>query len=85
MVTTPPNTPSPPLPVQGGAAIRQQPARHETPQRAPARPTYAAAAAYDPSDVEAATRRLDKLLARDVTGEPRKDVPRRGYYLNIVV
>jgi hypothetical protein len=36
-------------------------------------------------DVEAAARRLDVLLEKDTNGEPRKDVPRRGYYLNIVV
>lgn len=85
MVTTPPNPPSVPQPIQGGSAIRQKPARQDTPQRSAGRPAFAAAAAHDPTDVEAATLRLDQLLAKDVTGEPRKDVPRRGYYLNIVV
>jgi hypothetical protein len=85
MVTTPPNSASGPGPVQGGGAVRQQPARQETPQRTAPRPTYAAAATHDPSDVDAAARRLDVLLEKDATGEPRKDVPRRGFYLNIVV
>lgn len=84
MVTTPPNRP-PAIPsVQGGGSVAQQPARQDTPKRA-GRPTYAAAAAHHPTDVEAATRRLDTLLAKDASGEPRKDVPRRGFYLNIVV
>ncbi len=85
MVTTPPNKPTAPGAIQGGVPIRQQPARQDTPQRTPSRPTPAAAAAHDPSDVEAATRRLDTLLEKDTNGEPRKDVPRRGFYLNIVV
>lgn len=85
MVTTPPNSTTGPGAVQGGASIRQQPARQDTPQRTPARPTPAAAATHDPSDVEAATQRLDTLLEKDTSGEPRKDVPLRGFYLNIVV
>jgi hypothetical protein len=86
MVTTPPNSStSGPGAVQGGTPIRQQPARQDTPQRTPARPTPAAAATHDPTDVEAAARRLDVLLENDANGEPRKDVPRRGFYLNIVV
>lgn len=85
MVTTPPNNASGPGAVQGGAPIRQQPARQDTPQRTPARPTPAAAATHDPADVDAAARRLDVLLEKDTNGEPRKDVPRRGFYLNIVV
>lgn len=85
MVTTPPNNAAGPGAVQGGTPIRQQPARQDTPQRTPARPTPAAAATHDPSDVEAAAKRLDVLLEKDTNGEPRKDVPRRGFYLNIVV
>jgi len=85
MVTTPPNNPSGPGAVQGGVPIRQHPARQDTPQRTPARATPSAATAHDPADVEAATRRLDVLLEKDANGEPRKDVPRRGFYLNIVV
>ena len=84
MVTTPPNSTGPGA-VPGGAPIRQQPARQDTPQRTPSRATPSAAATHDPTDVEAATKRLDTLLQRDTAGEPRKDVPRRGYYLNIVV
>jgi len=85
MVTTPPNNPSGPGAIQGGVPVRQQPARQDTPQRTPSRPTPAAVAAHDPADVEVATRRPDTLLQRDTNGEPRKDVPRRGFYLNIVV
>jgi hypothetical protein len=85
MVTTPPNSTPGPGSVQGGITIRHQPARQDTPQRPASRPVYAAAATHDPSDVDAATKRLDGLLAKDVSGEPRKDVPRRGFYLNIVV
>jgi hypothetical protein len=85
MVATPPNSTSGPGAVQGGVTIRQQPARQDTPQRTATRPVYAAAATHDPSDVEAATKRLDTLLEKDANGEPRKDVPRRGFYLNIVV
>ena len=84
MVTTPPNSASGAGPVQG-VPIRQQPARQDTPQRTVNRPVYAAAATHDPSDVEAATKRLDTLLEKDANGQPRKDVPRRGFYLNIVV
>lgn len=85
MVTTPPNKPPVPGAVEAGVPIRQRPARQDTPQRTPSRPTPAAAATHDPSDVETATRRLDTLLESDANGEPRKDVPRRGFYLNIVV
>jgi hypothetical protein len=85
MVTTPPNNPSGPGAVQGGVPIRQQPPRQDTPERTPSRPTPSAAATHDPTDVEAATQRLDTLLEKDTNGEPRKDVPRRGFYLNIVV
>jgi hypothetical protein len=85
MVTTPPNSASGPGSVLGGTPIRQQPARQDTPQRTASRPVYAAAPTHDPADVDAATKRLDTLLEKDVNGEPRKDVPRRGFYLNIVV
>ena len=85
MVATPPNPPSGPGSIQGGTPVRKEPPRQETPQRAPNRPTPAAAAVEDPRDVDAATRRLDTLLSKDADGEPRKDVPRRGFYLNIVV
>jgi len=85
MVSTPPNSTSGPGSVQGGTPIRQQPARQDTSQRTPSRPTPSAAATHDPSDVEAATKRLDALLAKDADGEPRKNVPQRGFYLNIVV
>jgi hypothetical protein len=85
MVTTPPNKPTASGAVQGGVPIRQQPARQDTPERTPSRPTPAAAATHDPTDVEAATHRLDTLLQKDANGEPRKDVPLRGFYLNIVV
>lgn len=71
--------------VRGGATVPQQPARQDMPKRTANRPTYAAAGAHNPTDVDAATRRLDTLLAKDTNGEPRKDVPRRGFYLNIVV
>ncbi len=86
MVTTPPNSTSGPGSVHGGS-IRPQPSRHDVPQpqRAATRPVYAAAAVHDPSDVDAAARRLDVLLEKDANGKPRKDVPRRGFYLNIVV
>jgi hypothetical protein len=85
MVTTPPNSTSGPGAVQGGTPVRQQPARHDTPQRTPSRPTPSAAATHDPTDVDAAAKRLDVLLESDSNGEPRKDVPHRGFYLNIVV
>lgn len=85
MVTTPPNHPSMTPAVRGGATVPQQPARQDTPKRTADRPTYAAAGTHNPTDVDAATRRLDILLAKDTNGEPRKDVPRRGFYLNIVV
>jgi hypothetical protein len=85
MVTTPPNSTSGPGAIQGGTPVGQKPARQDTPQRTPTRSTPAAEAAHDPSDVDAATRRLDILLENDTNGEPRKDVPHRGFYLNIVV
>jgi hypothetical protein len=85
MVTTPPNRPPLSPAVQGGGSVTHQPARQDTPKRAANRSGSVAAAAHNPTDVEAATRRLDTLLAKDTNGEPRKDVPRRGFYLNIVV
>ena len=84
MVATPPNPPPASPPVQGAGGVAHQPARQDVPKRAAPR-AGAAAAAHHPTDVEAATRRLDALLAKDTAGEPRKDVPRRGFYLNIVV
>jgi hypothetical protein len=84
MVTTPPNRPSLTPAVQGGGSVTHQPARQDTPKRAASR-AGATAAPHHPTDVDAATRRLDTLLAKDTNGEPRKDVPRRGFYLNIVV
>lgn len=44
-----------------------------------------ATAAENPSDVEAAAKRLDVLLDKDAGTGPRQDVPRRGYYLNLLV
>jgi hypothetical protein len=85
MVTTPPHRPPLTPAVPGGGAVTHQTARQDTSKRAASRPGSAAAATHNPSDVEAATRRLDTLLAKDTNGEPRKDVPRRGFYLNIVV
>ncbi|RED48132.1 hypothetical protein [Aestuariispira insulae] len=37
------------------------------------------------TDLDNAFGRLDTLLARDDGGEPRSDVPTRGFYLNILV
>ena len=39
----------------------------------------------DQTDLDSAFGRLDTLLARDEGGEPRSDVPNRGFYLNILV
>lgn len=44
-----------------------------------------ATAAENPSDVEAAAKRLDVLLDKDAGTGPRQDVPRRGFYLNLLV
>ena len=85
MVTTPPNRPPLSPAVQGGGSVTHQPTRQDTPKRAASRAGSAAAVPHHPTDVDAATRRLDTLLAKDASGEPRKDVPRRGFYLNIVV
>ena len=71
--------------IQQIAPAKQQPQRQETPQRALSRPTTAAAPSGNPADVEAASKRLDALLERDAGAGPRQDVPRRGFYLNILV
>ena len=39
----------------------------------------------DQTDLDSAFGRLDTLLAKDDGGEPRSDVPTRGFYLNILV
>jgi len=44
-----------------------------------------AGARSEATDVDRAAQRLDQLLSRDGADGPRKDVPARGFYLNIVV
>ncbi len=72
--------------IPGVAPARQQPQRQETPQqtRTPNQ-VPATAAAENPTDVDAAAKRLDVLLDKDAGSGPRQDVPRRGFYLNLLV
>ncbi len=39
----------------------------------------------NPLDLSSAFQRLATLLGKDNDGEPRADVPARGFYLNILV
>lgn len=71
--------------IPGIAPTRQQPQRQETPQQTRTPNQVPAAAAENPTDVEAAAKRLDVLLDKDAGSGPRQDVPRRGYYLNLLV
>lgn len=71
--------------IPGVAPTRQQPQRQETPQQTRTPNQVPATAAENPTDVEAAAKRLDVLLNNDAGGGPRQDVPRRGFYLNLLV
>jgi hypothetical protein len=71
--------------VAGVSPARQQPQRQEPPPQARTPNQVPAMSAENPTDVEAAAKRLDVLLDKDAGSGPRQDVPRRGFYLNLLV
>jgi len=55
------------------------PAHAPRPRKAPSK------SRLNPFDLASAFQRLQQLLTNDNSGEPRSDVPARGFYLNILV